>query len=111
MPYFDRLKQYREKKELTQDDVAAFFGENFTRQAVSKWERGESFPEAEKLLVLSVKLDITLDELFSDELAYLRKAKGNESTEELYPGLYAGMKRLIDILVHSKWRESKFENK
>jgi len=42
MPFGDRLKKRREEKGLTQDDIAGFFGEDFTRQAVSKWERGVS---------------------------------------------------------------------
>ena len=109
MPYFDRLKQRREEKGLKQDDVADFFGEDFTRQAVSKWERGESFPEAEKLLILSVKLDISLDELFSDELAYLRKVKVSDSVEDSYPGLYAALKTLADILGQSTMKEASHE--
>ena len=62
----DKLKARREEKGLSQDDVADFFGENFSRQAVSKWERGGGYPEVEKLLVLAAKLDISLDALFED---------------------------------------------
>ena len=36
---------------MSQDDVAGFFGENFSRQAVSKWECGNGYPEVEKLLI------------------------------------------------------------
>jgi len=71
----DKLKQRREEKGLTQEDVAAFFGEEFSRQSVSKWERGEAYPEAEKLWVLSVEFDMPLDEMFSEELAYLKRKK------------------------------------
>lgn len=102
MPFGDKLRQRREEKGLTQDDVAAFFGAEFTRQSVSKWERGETFPEAEKLLGLSVKLDISLDELFSDELSSLREGKKTGSVETTYPGLVSGLKTLAETLKQYK---------
>lgn len=45
----EKLKARREEKGLSQDDVADFFGENFSRQAVSKWERDGGYPEVEML--------------------------------------------------------------
>lgn len=42
MAFGEKLKKRREEKGMSQDDVAGFFGENFSRQAVSKWERGVS---------------------------------------------------------------------
>ena len=42
MAFGEKLKKRREEKGRSQDDVADFFGENFSRQAVSKWERGVS---------------------------------------------------------------------
>ena len=36
-----------------------------SRQAVSKWELGEGYPEVEKLLILSNKLNISLDSLMT----------------------------------------------
>lgn len=98
MPFGDRLKKRRDEKGLTQDDIADFIGEDFTRQAVSKWERGEAFPETDKLLRLAVKLDISLDELFTDELVHYRKGKDAGTTENSYPGLVAGLKTLADSL-------------
>ena len=38
-----------------------------SRQAVSKWEQGQGYPEVEKLLLLSSKLNISLDALMSVE--------------------------------------------
>lgn len=74
----EKLKARREEKGLSQDDVADFFGENFSRQAVSKWERDGGYPEVETLLVLAAKLDISLDALFEDELDYLKKKQPDE---------------------------------
>ena len=38
-----------------------------SRQAVSKWELGEGYPEVDKLLILSKKLNISLDSLLGGE--------------------------------------------
>ena len=93
----EKLKARREEKGLSQDDVADFFGENFSRQAVSKWERGGSYPEVEKLLVLAAKLDISLDALFEDELNYLKKKQPDEFLKK-YPGVLAGLQAFINNL-------------
>ena len=87
----EKLKARREEKGLSQDDVADFFGENFSRQAVSKWERDGGYPEVEKLL------DISLDALFEDELNYLKKKQPDDFLKK-YPGLLAGLQVFIDNL-------------
>lgn len=46
-----RLTQLRKEKGLSQEDLAASLG--VSRQAVSKWERGESAPELENLMALA----------------------------------------------------------
>ena len=38
-----------------------------SRQAVSKWELGEGYPEVDKLLILSKKLNVSLDSLLGSE--------------------------------------------
>lgn len=70
---------------------------NFSRQAVSKWERGDGYPEVEKLLVLAAKLDISLDVLFEDELNYLKKKQPDDFLKK-YPGLVVGLQAFIDKL-------------
>jgi hypothetical protein len=91
----EKLKKRREEKGMSQDDVADFFGENFSRQAVSKWERGDGYPEVNTLLVLAAKLDISLDILFEEELNYLKKRTPNDMMEK-YPGVASGLKVLAE---------------
>jgi transcriptional regulator with XRE-family HTH domain len=98
MSFGEKLKSRREEKGLSQDDVADFFGESFSRQAVSKWERNEGYPEVNTLLVLAARLDISLDELFEEELNYLTKNKNNSDITEKYPGAVAGLRVLSDYL-------------
>ena len=100
MAFGEKLKKRREEKGMSQDDVAGFFGENFSRQAVSKWERGDGYPEVNILLILVAKLDISLDILFEEELNYLKKKTPNDMMEK-YPGVEAGLKVIVEYLSKS----------
>lgn len=53
------LKQYRIQKELTQEDVAEYLG--ITAQSVSKWERGESYPDITLLPALANIFETSVD--------------------------------------------------
>ena len=55
----------RKEKKITQEQLAEKFG--VSEQAISKWEQGQGYPEVEKLLLLSSKLNVSLDALMSVE--------------------------------------------
>lgn len=59
-----RLAQLRRDHGFSQEELARCLG--VTRQAVSKWECGESSPDTDNLIALSELYDITLDELLHD---------------------------------------------
>ena len=58
MSFAENLKQLRKEKQLSQEELAEIL--DVSRQAVSKWEQGIGYPEVEKLLLLSSKLNILL---------------------------------------------------
>ncbi len=68
------LKKYRILKDLTQEDVAEYL--DITAQSVSKWERGESYPDITFLPALaniyetSVDLLIGMDTIRAEETRY-----------------------------------------
>ena len=63
MSFSENLKQIRKEHCLSQEDLAELM--DVSRQAVSKWEQSQGYPEVEKLLLLSSKLNISLDALMS----------------------------------------------
>ena len=65
MSFSENLKQIRKEHHLSQEELAELL--DVSRQAVSKWEQGQGYPEVEKLLLLSSKLNISLDALMSVE--------------------------------------------
>ena len=70
----ENLKKYRILKNLTQEDVATYLG--ITAQSVSKWERGESYPDITFLPALanifetSVDLLIGMDTIRAEQTRY-----------------------------------------
>ena len=67
MSFGENLQEVRRKNRLSQEDLAEMLG--VSRQAVSKWELGEGYPEVEKLLVLARRLNLSLDRLLDNEAA------------------------------------------
>lgn len=61
MDFGERLRDLRQKMRLSQEALAEAVG--VSRQAVSKWEAGQSFPDLDKLLQLSGLFQVTLDDL------------------------------------------------
>ncbi|HBC93739.1 MAG TPA: hypothetical protein DCZ10_12810 [Pelotomaculum sp.] len=66
-----RIKEERNKLNLSQDALASKL--HVSRQAISKWERGQSYPDLEKLIEFSDFFGITLDELVKGDKKLERK--------------------------------------
>lgn len=60
----DILKELRQKHNMTQDQLAEKL--SVTRQAVSRWENGESVPNPETLKQLSALFDSSINHLLGD---------------------------------------------
>ena len=78
MSFAENLKQVRKEHHLSQEELAELL--DVSRQAVSKWEQGQGYPEVEKLLLLSSKLNISLDALMVNEIGCDRGSKGTNVT-------------------------------
>lgn len=61
----DKLKKLRRSRNLTQEEVAAHLGISY--QAISKWERGDGYPDITMLPSLANYFDISVDELIGME--------------------------------------------
>lgn len=61
----DNLIQIRKMRKMTQEDVAEKVG--VTRQAVAKWESGETVPDLDKCRILAEVFGVSLDDLANYE--------------------------------------------
>lgn len=86
--YFsENIKRLRKERDLTQEALADFLGISF--QAVSKWERGESYPDIELLPTIADFFSISTDELLGVDKAK-NEAEILELCEKFDKRKYAG---------------------
>ena len=75
MSFGEKLAKLRKEKGLSQEELAQEL--NVSRQAVSKWESNNSYPETEKIIQICKLFDYSMDELIGlkDSEEYKEKKK------------------------------------
>ena len=63
--FSDNIVRLRKIKQMTQEDIAEAVG--VSRQAVAKWESGETVPDLEKCKLLAELFGVSLDDLANYE--------------------------------------------
>lgn len=85
------IEQLRKKYNLTQGGLAEKL--NVTRQTISNWEQGVTYPNPEQLLTLSKIFNISVDELLANEK--IRSNKLNINYIPLYVGIIFSIVSLV----------------
>lgn len=84
----EKIFKLRKEKGLSQEALAEQIGT--TRQAISKWENNQGFPETEKLLQLSNIFEVSTDFLLKDDkLEKSADEKGYYVSREMAKGYIA----------------------
>ena len=65
MIFNEKLRMLRKEKGLSQEDLADLVG--VSRQAMSKWESGQTYPEMDKVVMLSEIFGVTIDSMVKDK--------------------------------------------
>lgn len=66
MNFSEKLVKLRKENKMSQEDLAASL--DVSRQSVSKWESGQTYPEMDKLLAICKIFNVSLDSLTNDEV-------------------------------------------
>ena len=83
MSFGENLREIRKQRNITQEELAELLG--VSRQAISKWESGNGYPETEKLIEISRQLNISLDYLLNDASNVAEKENGEEKSAVYVP--------------------------
>lgn len=93
-----QILNIRKEKQLTQEEFGQLF--HVTRQTVSNWENGKSYPELQILVSMSNQFDISLDTLLKEDSQMVKsidkeRAKGTikhkKSIIEWFTGAGTGL--------------------
>ena len=89
----DHIKRLRKQRGITQEDLAGFLGVSF--QAVSKWERGDGYPDITLLPSIANFFGVTLDELVG-----MSELRNEEKRQEIIgkARLFASEGRIAETL-------------
>ena len=94
----ENLKRLRKEKELTQENLAEFLGVSF--QTISKWERGETYPDITTLPIISRFFNVSIDDLLG-----VNKSREEKQINE-YLKLYDNMKLKDLTLTFNMFQEA-----
>lgn len=90
MKFNEKIISLRKKKGLSQEELGQEL--QVSRQTVSKWESGQSYPDFQRLVMLSDYFDMTLDELVRD--VDVQDVRNRNLTDEKVAALYADAETL-----------------
>ncbi len=82
MKFEEKLQNLRKASSLSQEQLADKLG--VSRQSVSKWESGSTYPEMDKLLAMCKIFKCSLDDLVNDEATDKTIMKKNNKKSENY---------------------------
>jgi hypothetical protein len=71
-----QIKKYRNTMELSQEELAEKI--YVTRQTISNWENGKSYPDIHSLLLLSSLFNVSLDQLIKGDIEIMKKEINKE---------------------------------
>ena len=87
MKFNEKLMSIRKTKGLSQEELGMEL--QVSRQTISKWESGQSYPDFQRLVMLSDYFDMTLDELVKDiDVQDVRDKNLTDEQVERFESLY-----------------------
>lgn len=98
MKFNEKLLEIRKKQGLSQEELGMEL--QVLRQTISKWESGQSYPDFQRLVMLSDYFNMTLDELVKgiDVQDVREKNMTDEKVASIYMDVESGKATLKKIL-------------
>ena len=88
--FSENLKKIRKEQNLSQEELADELG--VSRQAISKWESSQAYPEMDKIIMLCDKFNLNIDDLLHRDI---KEVKGEEeSKKKLNNSIYGFLKNI-----------------
>ena len=75
-----RIKKYREKQNISQDELAEKIF--VSRQTISNWENNKSYPDIKSLLLLSNIFKVSLDDFMKGDIEKIKNLVNTQKVRE-----------------------------
>ena len=87
----EQIKKYRTEMNISQEELAEKI--YVTRQSISNWENGKTYPDIHSLLLLSSLFGISLDQLVKGDIEVMKEVIQKEEIEKMnrYGRIYTVM--------------------
>lgn len=104
MKFGENLQKLRKEKGISQEQLAEQLG--VTRQSVSKWESGNSYPEMDKIVAICNLFHCDMDVLINKDIAEEREKKDASSVvKEIFSGVTNYVKKTIYLFEHKSLKD------
>lgn len=97
MQFNEKLSAIRKSQGLSQEELG--FQLQVSRQTISKWEAGQSYPDFQRLVMLSDYFGMSLDELVKD--IDVQDVREKNLTDEKVAAIFYDIQTLKDTI--KKW--------
>ena len=94
MKFNEKLLDLRKKQGLSQEELGLEL--QVSRQTISKWEAGQSYPDFQKLVLLSDYFGMSLDELVKD--IDVQDVREKKLTDEKVASIYSDLETVKTFL-------------
>lgn len=97
MKLSENLKRIRKENNLSQEQLAEQLG--VSRQSVSKWESGQSYPEMDKVLLICKLYNFNMDELMNENVKEVNETKQSKINMNKYiDDFFEFITKTVDML-------------
>ena len=101
----ENLRRIRKDNNLSQEQLAEKLG--VSRQAVSKWESGQSYPEMDKMLLICKLFNYNIDELMNENVKEVNENKQSKININKYIEDFFGfINKTIDMFSVMRFRDT-----
>lgn len=100
----DNLKKIRKDNNLSQEQLAEKLG--VSRQAVSKWESGISYPEMDKVIQICNLFNLNINELINEDIKEVKENKESQVRNNKYiDSFFEYITKTIDMFSSMKFKQ------
>lgn len=98
----DNLKKIRKDNNLSQEQLAEKL--NVSRQSVSKWESGQSYPEMDKVIQICNLFNLNINELINENISEVNEVKESQNrTNKYISSFFDYITKVVDMFSSMKF--------